>query len=730
MLLQNLLNTATNTLTEIKDFINSLVVFLTAYVGSETMAYVTLGIVGFLGVALVLFFLIALFNPSKRKMKKLNKSLKRQKEYEALLQRKYQISEDIGAINLEMKIVERQCVEDIYNLNEIERSSLEQDELFVASIKHKISDLDEKQKILEDALYKHNKGLLKSRKKDKAESTQLLINDIIEQKNACRDEISQKEREIAQRKLQHSNDLNNLKNALNNKLAELNKRKSSLEAERLEIEKKIEKSENSGRHKLTLADAMAMTDDFARKKKLADKEAEEQAAEALKIAKANYEEAYKRRLKAEKDKSVAVENVKALQKQKVKVKNLKSADYSPVPVATAVRSNEKPDDVNIIIADIDSGIVFNPVPELKTVIDETIEEHEYQEPTVEVVDFDNLPEEDVVFIEAFLDYLNVDADDETILDEAAITGETSIAFDNEEQPKAEAVVELGVDEAVAPEITEDGDAAAESASTEDSPVVEIEITEGATDGQSQADGNRTEEIESTDSLEQAELEGSQDTAEDCEDAHGEDSVGQSEESISDAEQTVAANDTEQNEELTAVTVERKQAEVLSANEIAEEKPKAYPAYKDYNDGIPATPIYKKSKFQKPVTKLVKKTKPSTPEQNQPAPTEPKASYSGKWAIEQAEGKFLAKLVASNGGVLLTTGSYSSENGVKGCIESVKAALSSDSAVVVSDKEGKYFFKVLSPSKRTILQSAKYSTKYQCEKSLASAKIFAQKAIIR
>ena len=138
----------------------------------------------------------------------------------------------------------------------------------------------------------------------------------------------------------------------------------------------------------------------------------------------------------------------------------------------------------------------------------------------------------------------------------------------------------------------------------------------------------------------------------------------------------------------------------------------------------------KNKFQKPVTKLVKKAKPvSENTQSQASEASAKSGYNGKWKIEELDGKYVAKLFASNGGALLSTSSYTSVNGAKDCISKIKDSLLNDRFVILADKDGKHFFKVLSTSNRSILQSSKYSTKYQCEKAVASAKKFAQTAAI-
>ena len=150
MQLQNLLSVFSDTFSKIKDYVNTLIVFLTSYTGSETIAYATVGIVGFLGVALVFFLLLSILSPSKHKLKKLKKSLRGQAEYDKLRQRLYQISEEIGTINLEVKFLERQCIEDTFNLTEIERSAAEQDELFIVNIKRQISDISDKKAVLQE----------------------------------------------------------------------------------------------------------------------------------------------------------------------------------------------------------------------------------------------------------------------------------------------------------------------------------------------------------------------------------------------------------------------------------------------------------------------------------------------------------------------------------------------------------------------------------------------------
>lgn len=647
MLCLNLLNAFSDVLNKATDYFKNVLDFLIAHLGSEIMAYVTLGVIGVLAVALLVTLCIAIINPAKRKVKKLNKTLKIQKEYDSTRQRILQISEEIGTINLEIRFLKKQFDDDVFNLNEIERSATEQDELFFADKQHRLDDLAEKQAILKEVLSKHQKGLFKNVRKDKVESTKLLIDDLVSQQKTCSNDIAQRTIIVEKRKAQLASDIETLQKNCDEKRNQLNDRRIALEKEKFELELKLSKMEEDGRHKLSFADAVIMTDEFTRQKKIADKEAEDAALAGLQKAKADYEAAVKKRIQTEKDKNTAVENVKAIQKERAKSKGVKSVTkYAPIINATAVKSEDKPDDVNIIIADINSTEIITQTSVTVQEV-EVEDEHSYKEPTVEYIDVDNLPEEDVVFVEAFLDFLNVEADDETILDETAITETNSIDFNAQEEITVESV-----------EISQE--TATETATT---TLFELEPVEETEDPQ----------------IEEPIVE-------------------------------------------TAVDVQPS-VEIAPA-------PKKAPAYKDYNDGIPATPIHKKSKFQKPITKLVKKSKAENTTHVEKEPIAPtKTGYNGKWKIENANGKYRAKLLASNGGLLLTTPLYTSENGVKACIQHVKECLASDRATIVTDKDGKYSFKLISEKGRTVLQSATHSTKYQCEKSLASTKHFAETAVI-
>lgn len=108
----------------------------------------------------------------------------------------------------------------------------------------------------------------------------------------------------------------------------------------------------------------------------------------------------------------------------------------------------------------------------------------------------------------------------------------------------------------------------------------------------------------------------------------------------------------------------------------------------------------------------------------------KQAYAGKWVIVKDEdGKYYAKLLASNGGVLLQTENYSSLSGVKNGIQTIKKNVDSGNFATSIDKHGHYSFKLFSMSNRLICQSEDYSSKAKCESGINSVKRFAKTDLI-
>ena len=140
-------------------------------------------------------------------------------------------------------------------------------------------------------------------------------------------------------------------------------------------------------------------------------------------------------------------------------------------------------------------------------------------------------------------------------------------------------------------------------------------------------------------------------------------------------------------------------------------------------------------YQKPHTRLVtkdaskKKVNVESTVSKTEKPKTQKSGYNGKWEIVENDGKFIAKLHASNGGLLLTTKEYDSEKTLKSAISTIKDALSKDNTSINVTKTGAFIFKINATKNKVIIESDEYHTRNQCENALASAKRFAISAVI-
>jgi uncharacterized protein YegP (UPF0339 family) len=527
----------------------------------------------------------------------------------------------------------------------------------------------------------------------KAETTKKLINDIDAEKSVYVQDISLRTTNSATRKQELAETINKINAEKNLKHLKLTEQRNTLLKEKLALELTLEEKLVSGKHVMTMASAKAMADEYAKQQRLIDKEAEDKALESLRKAKAEYEAAYKKRIQTEKDTSLAIENVKAIQSERAKANSNKKLSYAPITQATAVRSDEKPKDVTIIIADINGEILSVQEPEEVEIVE--VDERAYVEPIVEVVDISKLTEEEVIFIEAILEDINFDADDETILNESAITETENLAFNTQETPSE---TENQTTDLPTEEVTQPAD--------EVENTRQVEVVDEVVDEVAQTQTETTQEVEQTEIVEETEQVADENVIE-----------------LTGNDQLTQAPIVE--EDLTAPLVD----EVIEVIPIVKKKP----AGKIYNDGIPATPIHKKSKYEKPITRIVRKT-PSkksvfTPTAIETTAEKVKIGYNGKWQISKTENGYKAKLLASNGGLMLSLAEYSTDKAIKSAIENVKTALSSKNVKIVTVKNKSYVFKILSAKGRTIAQSAEYTTKLQCEKALDSTTRFSQTAII-
>ena len=294
----------------------------------------------------------------------------------------------------------------------------------------------------------------------------------------------------------------------------------------------------------------------------------------------------------------------------------------------------------------------------------------------------------------------------------------------EEIPEAEAeeVTEEATEEKAEEVATEEVTETAETENANDYPATETETEPTA---EEVVATEETPETETTETTEEKETEETEEAAEEIVDEPAATEVAEETEKAETAESEPTA-------EYEEPVVYDEPVNVIDADEsTVEVKPVKTPFM--YNDGIPATPIHKKSKFAKPITKIVTKKRVEEPEikTDEVAVTETKKNaYNGKWKVEKTDDdKVSATLTASNGGSLLSTQGYSNINGLKTAITNIKKNLADGNVSVNADKNGKFVFKIFTPSGRTIVTSGVYGSKFQCEKALESTKRFAETAVI-
>ncbi len=172
------------------------------------------------------------------------------------------------------------------------------------------------------------------------------------------------------------------------------------------------------------------------------------------------------------------------------------------------------------------------------------------------------------------------------------------------------------------------------------------------------------------------------------------------------------------------------APVASAVEKEEPKPQPQPATEN-------EPAVKKEEPQPAPapTPAPAVEKEETKPQTQPAPAvvatkeEPKPAkrvYSGRWFIElKSAGEFMAKLVASNGELMLASEIYSSEEGARSGISTIIKWVEEGSFVIYQDKKKNYYYKLKTSGNRLICVGEIYKSEEQCLKAVESVKKIAK-----
>lgn len=99
---------------------------------------------------------------------------------------------------------------------------------------------------------------------------------------------------------------------------------------------------------------------------------------------------------------------------------------------------------------------------------------------------------------------------------------------------------------------------------------------------------------------------------------------------------------------------------------------------------------------------------------------------GKWRIViKGENAYIAALHASNGEVMLTSEIYSTEDGARSGVETIKRGVETGNFVIYRDKGGDYYFKLKSAGNRLLCVGEIYTTRDACEKAAESVKRIAK-----
>lgn len=752
-----------------------------------------MAIVAVLAVALIVCLIIAIFNPSKRRKKRLKRYFENREQVERITEQIRQKDEEISELQKVIAEAEKEAEEKKAAIIEDNKTASDKDELYNSIANEKIVSLSAKQRKLSEKLTKQQTGIFRGLKKGKARNTKLAINAIAEEQKLRSLEISKRNSDRAKRDSQMKSALSDVNVELNSTRSECLAKISEKELERKLLLEELERI-NSQEVKLSSKDAGAILKQYEKDEKIEKKTQLQKAVDDLEKAKAEYRNAQALRAKYEKEREDALAalrddaKVKAVAEKKESKKKVRYA-----PPKTSIATKKEAAEVNNSLGGLPTTQSEQPVP-VKPVQEEPFFDENApvnaadDEVVITDLTYENDPvssimeegEKDAAATETTSDNKETEGEKvEEVKSEPEKDEFDNISDDTAEKeakpvtpepPKEEPltprtetqkIVSEKIEEEMRRELSnlarisekanEEADETEEVKETEkvaeatENTEAEAETTaEEVTETKVVAETEETPESEATETTEEKETETTE-TTEEKEPDNAETSKEKEAEAIDETADEVISETA-----ATEITEETKKAEneptleyeepvvydepvnIIDADEsTVEAKPVKTPFM--YNDGIPATPIHKKSKFSKPITKIVTKKRVEEPEvkTDEVAATETKKNaYNGKWKVEKTDDdKVFATLTASNGGSLLSTQGYSNINGLKTAISNIKKNLADGNVSVNADKNGKFVFKIFTPSGRTIVTSGVYGSKFQCEKALESTRRFAETAVI-
>ena len=175
------------------------------------------------------------------------------------------------------------------------------------------------------------------------------------------------------------------------------------------------------------------------------------------------------------------------------------------------------------------------------------------------------------------------------------------------------------------------------------------------------------------------------------------------------------------EEKEEPVAEEPVAQEAKEEPVEEKKPAKKPAAKK--------PAAKKAPAKKPAEKKAPAKKAVVVAAVANDKEEVGTGVNGKWRVEKEDVGFIASLFANNGQLLLNSESYTTFKGAVKGIDTIKKNAESGVFHVVEDKNGRFFFKLLSKQNRVICVGATYASKDGCESAIESVRNFCKTAIL-
>lgn len=383
---------------------------------SGVHGYVQIGVIGALTLLLVLFFILAIASSAKRK--KTEKTKIKSATLEELRSERDKTAYELAVEHTAIADAEKKALDDIAALTESEKTLYESELALDAHGKDRISELVTKQRMLEDLLHRQQCGIINSMNREDLSATERVLTNVEAEQQEHEREISQRQNDRQRRAelleinvAEVNNQLERFKQDKKERIDSLSARLNELDSEINYLTDSYDKKKSRKNKKVYDADEIVKNT-----YKLSDEELK--ALEELRIAKEEYELAYQRRIQAEKNKQIAVENAKAEYEERRNARELvKKSTKSVATQNSAIAPLEQPpvdtDDVQLIIADLngDGTLEITDEPK-KTENQAAATDDEITQSTTlenyndeyEQISFDD----EVIFSEAALEEINYD----------------------------------------------------------------------------------------------------------------------------------------------------------------------------------------------------------------------------------------------------------------------------------------------------------------------------------